>query len=381
MGKFDRYLLQQLLMLFGFFCLLLTLIFWVNRAVTLLDWLMGDGQSVATFFRLSLLSLPGVIVNLLPIAGFIAAVYATNRLSSESELVVVQAAGYSPYRMARPVIIYGLIVTAMVAMLAHVLEPLANREQEVRRVEISRDVTARLLTEGTFVHPVSGVTFYVREITPAGELIDVYLSNSRNADQRQSFTARRALIVEENNEPLLLMFDGAAQVYNLETKALAITRFESFAYGLGDWLQPADTPRWRTRTLTTAQLISRPADVLAQSQATPQEMVTEIHSRNNRAFMGLAASLLGFSALLVGGFSRFGLWRQIFLGVVIMVAIKSLDNSVAAMVERTPAKWPLLYLVNVIGVAASFGLLWLAAHPHLDLGRARRARAARMEAS
>eukprot|EP00163_Fabomonas_tropica_P001450 TRINITY_DN11092_c1_g1_i1.p1 TRINITY_DN11092_c1_g1~~TRINITY_DN11092_c1_g1_i1.p1 ORF type:complete len:100 (+),score=11.16 TRINITY_DN11092_c1_g1_i1:201-500(+) len=99
-------MLQQLLMLFGFFSLVLALVFWVNKAVSLLDWLMGDGQSASVFLQLTLLSLPTILVNLLPIAAFAATVYVTNRLSAESELVVVQAAGYSPYRLARPVVFF-----------------------------------------------------------------------------------------------------------------------------------------------------------------------------------------------------------------------------------------------------------------------------------
>ena len=43
MSRFDRYLLSQLLALFGFFALVLVAVFWVNRAVGLFDQLIGDG--------------------------------------------------------------------------------------------------------------------------------------------------------------------------------------------------------------------------------------------------------------------------------------------------------------------------------------------------
>ena len=365
MGKFDRYMLRQLLMVFGFIALVMTLIFWVNRAVGLLDLVMGDGHGLATFLELSFLSLPSVIVNLLPIAGFGAAVMATNRLSSESELVVVQAAGYSPYRMARPVLVYGLVVTLMVGAIAHVFEPLANREQDIRRSEIRRDVTARLLTEGTFVHPVSGVTFYVREITPAGELRDVYLSNSRDPARRDSFTASRALIIKDDDAPKLLMFDGTAQTLLAEGQRLAVTRFDSFTYGLGEWISSDGTPAARLRTLTTAAILANNHG----NDADRTVQLAEVHSRNNRALMGVLAALLGFSALLVGGFSRFGLWRQIALGIFIMVIIKSVDNSASGLVQRDASYWPLLYAVNLLGLAASLALLWRASRPDLTLAR------------
>jgi lipopolysaccharide export system permease protein len=85
-ARFDRYLLSQLLMLFGFFALVLVSVYWVNRAVSVFDRLIGDGQSALVFLELTLLTLPNVIRLVLPVAAFAAAAYVTNRLSTESEL-------------------------------------------------------------------------------------------------------------------------------------------------------------------------------------------------------------------------------------------------------------------------------------------------------
>ena len=82
-------MLSQLMMLFGFFSLVLVMVYWVNRAVLLFNHLIGDGQSVGIFLELTMLSLPNVIKIMLPLSAFAAAVYVTNRLSSESELVVI----------------------------------------------------------------------------------------------------------------------------------------------------------------------------------------------------------------------------------------------------------------------------------------------------
>ncbi|WP_439105288.1 LptF/LptG family permease, partial [Celeribacter marinus] len=136
MGRFDRYLFQQLLMLFGFFSLVLILVFWVNSAVSLLDKLLGDGQSARAFFYLTLLSLPSVMSRVLAIAGFAAAVFVTNRLSNESELVVVQASGYSPYRLSRSVFVFSIVVTLMIGVLSHALVPMSLREGALRRAEL-----------------------------------------------------------------------------------------------------------------------------------------------------------------------------------------------------------------------------------------------------
>lgn len=365
MGKFDKYMLQQLLMLFGFFSLVLALVFWVNKAVSLLDWLMGDGQSASTFVQLTLLSLPTILVNLLPIAAFAATVYVTNRLSSESELVVVQAAGYSPYRLARPVMIFGAFVAVMVAILAHVLVPMSHQELDLRRAEIAEDVTARLLTEGAFVHPVKGITFYVRNISPADELEDVYLSNSRDSNQRQSFMASRALIVKDDSGPMLLMFDGMSQTYETDTKRLSVTRFDSFAYSLEGLLGETDIrPRTLRSTDSLALLRATPA-LQKELNRTKLQMFAEVTQRMNKAVQGFVICLVGFGALLIGGFSRFGLWRQIVLAILLLVVVKTLDNGFGGAIDDDPRLWPLRYLASLLAILMALVLMWKAAHPRL----------------
>ena len=69
MSRFDRYLLSQLVALFGFFALILVAVYWVNRAVGLFDRLLGDGHSALVFLEFSLLMLPNVIRLVLPIAA------------------------------------------------------------------------------------------------------------------------------------------------------------------------------------------------------------------------------------------------------------------------------------------------------------------------
>ena len=61
MARFDRYILSQLMVLFGFFSLILILVYWVNRAVVLFDRLIADGQSATVFLEFTALSLPGII--------------------------------------------------------------------------------------------------------------------------------------------------------------------------------------------------------------------------------------------------------------------------------------------------------------------------------
>ena len=59
MARFDRYMLSQCLQLFGFFGLVLVLVYWINQAVILFDQLIADGQTALVFLELPALTLRG----------------------------------------------------------------------------------------------------------------------------------------------------------------------------------------------------------------------------------------------------------------------------------------------------------------------------------
>ncbi len=208
MAKFDRYMLSQLLVLFGFFSLVLVAVFWINRAVVLFDRLIGDGQTALVFLEFSALGMPKLISTVLPLSTFAAAVYVTNRLNNESELTVVQAAGSGPFRLARPILVFGIISALMMSILANILVPAAQAQLSERESEITQNVTARLLTEGVFLHPASGVTFYTGSIAPDGVLQDVFMADRRNPEERVLYTSDEAYLVQNGDGTSLIMVDG-----------------------------------------------------------------------------------------------------------------------------------------------------------------------------
>ncbi|NNE87002.1 MAG: LPS export ABC transporter permease LptF [Silicimonas sp.] len=362
-GKFDRYILAQLLTLFGFFALVLVLVYWVNRAVVLFDQLIANGQSAAVFLEFTALTLPNVIRVVLPIAAFAGTVYVVNRLSSESELVVVQATGYSPWRLARPVVVFGVIVFIASSILAHVLVPISLARLTDRTAEISQNMTARLLSEGRFLHPADGVTFYIREISPRGELKNIFLSDARDTDRRITYTAREALLIRGDRAPTLLMLDGMAQAYELGNKRLSVTRFDDFTFDLEGLVDVLTPDRRRPNELPTLALLAASEETQAQTKASRATLVAEGHERFSNALNGLVAPLIGFAALLIGGFSRFGIWRQILGAIGALILVQMITQAGQGAVQSDAARWPMAYVGPLFGLALAFVLLFLAANP------------------
>ncbi len=353
------------MMLFGFFSLVLVMVYWINKAVVLFDQLIADGQSAAVFVEFTALSLPSVIRLALPLAAFAAAVYVTNRMTTDSELVVVQATGYSPFRLARPVLYFGIIVAVLMSVLMHLLVPLSNARLSERQADIAENMTARLLTPGQFIEPVGGVTFYIRDITETGELLDIFVSDTRSAEEQVTYTASRAFLLRQGDETHLVMIDGMAQTLRRDDKRLFTTSFTDLAYDITDLITRRHSTGRRAGELSTWELLRPTPALVAETGQSAARLLSSGHDRFSQAFLGMVAALLGFAALMVGGFSRFGVWRQIVAAIGLIVVVKAVETAGLNMARANETLWFATYLPVLAGALIVWALLFAATRPYL----------------
>ncbi len=363
MRRIDRYLLSQLMSVFGLASLVLVLIYWINRAVVLFDQLIADGQTAWVFLELTALALPSIVRLVLPLAAFAATLYAVARLAGDSELVVAQATGASPWRLARPVLVFGLIVGLLVSILVHVLTPASLSRLNARQNEIAQTATARLLREGEFVSPRSGLTIYLREITPEGELRGLLLSDTRNPEESLTYTASSAYLVRGEAGPQLVMIDGIIQRLDRPAERLLTTSFADLAFDLGPLMPRATQGRRSSRELSTWALLHPTRALALETGKDEGELFAEGHERFAEALLAPVAALLALGALLLGQFNRFGVWRQVILAILLVIVIKGIESGTVQAVRDDHRLWPLTYLPAALGFAGSAVLLWMAARP------------------
>ncbi|MBI6629780.1 LPS export ABC transporter permease LptF [Pontibaca salina] len=363
MSRYDRYVLSQFLLFFGFFALILVAVFWINRAVVLFDRLIGDGQSALVFVEFSALALPNLIRMVLPIAVFAAAVYVTNRLQNDSEITVMQATGSSPWRLARTPLVFGILAALMMSVLTHFLLPAAISQLARREADLARSVSARLLSEGTFLHPAAGVTFYIGRIDADSTLNDVYLSDRRDPEQTVTYTATQAFLVRDGEQANLIMVDGMAQRQDNAHRTLSTTVFSDFSYDISPLFEKSETTGRNIRAIPTLELIPGRTPAADAERYSAGQLTEELHLRISRALVCIAVAMIGFSTLMLGGFSRFGVWRQALLAFVIVILLEVLRGIVSDPVLGNPKLWPLMYLPTIAGLALAALFLQFASRP------------------
>ncbi|MDP0927560.1 LPS export ABC transporter permease LptF [Paracoccus onubensis] len=365
MPRIDRYILSQLLTLFGFFALVLVSVYWINRAVSLFDDLLSDGQTALVVLEFTALTLPIVISVVLPVAAFAASAYGTNRLTGESEMVAMQAAGLSPWRLARPVLVFGIFVGLLVAILVHGLVPMARARLAERETAIAENVTAQFLRPGEFQYPTEGVTLFIREVAKDGRLLDLFIEDARNPDNQTIYSSEEALVVRKDTGPVLVLLQGMSQNMRKQdgNRRLSVVRFSEFSYDIGAMFHARDRRGQDLREYTTWRLLYPDRELLEATGASAGQAIREAHERIAQPFLSPVSAMIGFAALLVGGFSRFGVWRQVFWAILLLIFVQFVSNAAADQVGKNFNLWPLLYMPALIGAAISLMLLWLAAKP------------------
>jgi lipopolysaccharide export system permease protein len=366
--RFDRYILGQLLGLFAFFTLLLVALYWVNRAVAVFEQIIADGQTARVFLELTVLSLPFIIGEVAPVAAFAAAAAVAHRMVGDSEMVVMQAAGFSAFRLARGAMLFAGLVALATTVLVHAIVPQSRVVLAERQAAITADVAARFLRDGAFQFPTPGIAFYIRRITPEGALENIYLADTRDPAQPVTYTARSAILTQTETGPKLLLRDGMVQVLD-DARRLSVTRFADFGYDLGAAISPAGMGLRDAGALSTATLLQPDAAAEAATGMSRAALLYRGQHRMAQPVFAAAAALIGFASLLLGAFSRLGLWRQVLTGAVLLVAVYTVGTTAEGTGARDARLAWLAWLGPLSGIGTAALLLWLAQ-------RTRRVRAA-----
>ena len=150
MTRLNRYILRQCFGIMIFVTAALSAAIWLAQSLRLIDLIVNRGLSVDLFLYLAALILPRFLDIVLPVGVFIAVLFTYNRLTAESELVVMRSAGLSHFALAKPVLILAGIAFLILASLSVYFLPASNRAFKDLQFEIRNRFVSTLIQEGTF---------------------------------------------------------------------------------------------------------------------------------------------------------------------------------------------------------------------------------------
>jgi lipopolysaccharide export system permease protein len=296
MGSIGRYIFKTTFGAFMLVLISLTAIIWVTQALRDIDLVTNQGQTVLAFVAITGLIVPLLVMVIAPIALMVAVVHVLNKLSADSELIVMNAAGMSPWRLFRPFMAVGLVVSLLVLFIGSYLAPEGLRSLNQRIREARADFVSNIIQPGRFTTVDGGLTFHIRERRTDGKLIGIFLDDRRDAKERTSVLAEQGEIVENERGTYLLLEAGSVQRHTAGQRDPNIVLFNSYAFDLSRLAAVTQTVRYGARERYLWELFAPPADdPLYKAQRS--HFHAELHDRLMAPLYPLAFVVIAYAYL------------------------------------------------------------------------------------
>ena len=353
MSRLSTYLLRQLVGPIALFGFLLTSVIWLSQSLRLLDLVINRGQSAPTFVYLTVLTLPGLLVVILPIAFFAGALYGLHKLNADSELVAMSAAGLSRGRMLTPVLGAAVLVMAATYLCSLYLMPLGQRLLKEKEIDIRGDIGAAILNEGEFNTPASGLTVFVREISADGRMRGILVHDDRNVKLPTTYLAESGVLAQTPLGPRLIMIDGTIEQTRGAGAQLSVLKFQNYVFDLDQFAGARHQGDLSTSERYLPELLW-PKFVRDPGPRLRNIYFAEANNRLSSPLYCLAFAFMAFAAVSHGRRARGAYALRLTVVSLGAAVLRILGYSVQGLASREPALCVLFYLVPLAGMAVAF---------------------------
>ncbi|HKY95260.1 MAG TPA: LPS export ABC transporter permease LptF [Kiloniellales bacterium] len=351
MAALTRYILRQSTFAAVFVTLALTFALWLTQSLRMLDYLVNRGLPASQFFELILLLLPKFVAVTLSIGTVIGALFVFNKLTQDSEIVVMRAAGMSSLQLARPVVWLGLGAMVILYALTLYFMPLANRNFKDMQVDARHSYISALIQEGVFNSVGRQVMVYIRGRDEEGALVDLLLHDQRDRTRPVTLTAERGALVRDGEEGGLrvLLLHGTRQEIDRQTGEISMLSFDQYTVDL-DSFASNRRERFRNPDERFLSELIHPTQEELEEEGFREELLAELHQRLTLPLYPLAFTLIGLVALLSGDFSRRSQpWRMVTAAVAIGI-LQGIGLAIDDITSRAGDTWPLMYMAPLLPI-------------------------------
>lgn len=293
MKVLERYILRRTLSIFAAALAWVLVIVWTTQVLNRIDLVTNSGQSVATFFLAGMLTLPSVIPIIMPFAIGIAVAHTLATMNTDSELVVISAAGSPRITIIRPILLIAIVASIAAFAINNTLEPFSRQKLRQILANANADLISSLLQEGTFEEVDDGVFVQISQRLPDGQLGGIIVADTREKDTKLIYHARRGVTVEQDNGSILVMQDGQVQRQSADGD-VSVIRFQTYAFDLSQFTRGGGEPTLFPKDRYLTYLLNPdPNDKYYATK--PQQYHAEVHKRLTEWLYPIVFALIGIA--------------------------------------------------------------------------------------
>ncbi len=356
MGSIDRYIFRTTLASFAVVLVSLTGVIWITQALRGIDLMTSQGQTILTFLGITSLVIPALVLIISPIALMISISHTLNKLATDSEIIVMNAAGFSPVRLFRPFIFATCVVALMVAFIAAYLAPEGLRRIKQWDAEITADVLTNVLQPGRFAQLDQNLTIRIRERQPGGLLKGIFIDDRRDPKERVSIVADHGTVVKNADGSFLILEDGNLQRFEVGKRDPALVAFGRYGFDMSKFSKQGHDVALGIRERYLWELLS-PEDSDPIYRQLPGQFRAELHDRFMSPIYPFAFAALTFAFLGAPRTTRQSRNFSIGGSILAVFGLRMVGFACSVMTVKSPLAALVQYLMLVAAIGLSFWII------------------------
>ena len=170
----SRYLQQEIISSILFIMLALISMFSFFDLIQELDTIGRGTYGMGKALLFVLLSAPGHVYEIVPVAVLIGTLYALAQMGRNSELVVLRTSGMSLARLGMVVLRVGVVFAILTFLVGELVTPLSEKTAQRMRIKATDSVVAQDFRSGLWVK--DGNSFVnIEDVLPDAELLNIHI--------------------------------------------------------------------------------------------------------------------------------------------------------------------------------------------------------------
>jgi lipopolysaccharide export system permease protein len=355
MGSIDKYIFRTTLASFALVLVSLTGVIWITQALRGIDLMTSQGQTIVTFLGITSLVIPALVLIISPIALMIAISHTLNKLATDSEIIVMNAAGFSPFRLFLPFFHATVVVAIMVAFIAAYLAPDGMRRIKQWDAEITADVLANILQPGRFAQLDQNLTIRIRERQPGGVLVGIFVDDRRDPKERVSIVADHGTVLKNEGGSFLILEDGNLERFEVGKRDPALVAFGRYAFDMSKFSNQGRDVTLGIRERYIWELLSPSPDDPVYQQL-PGQFRAELHDRLMSPIYPFAFAVLTFAFLGAPRTTRQSRNFSIGSSILAVFGLRMAGFACSVMAVKSPFAPIIQYLMLAVAIGAG---LWI----------------------
>lgn len=323
-GTINGYVIRNLITALVLISLVLAAIIFMTQSIKFLEIVLRAGAAGSTFWLLTLLALPRFLEIILPLSLAIGTIFIYYRMSSDHELSVLKASGFSPLSLSKPALYVALILMLFLWLMTLWLTPQSMRKVEFMQHALKTEFSNVLFEDGIFNRFGNDITFFIRDRGPEGELRGLMIHDTRDTNPNPvTITAKSGKIgTTDDGKIQITVFEGSRQDYSSDTKILNRLDFERYTIDLPNSVAAKD--RWKEANERTTWELLNPDLTNEDDLDNLSAFRVELQRRLLSPVLCLTFLLAIFPILLLGPQGRQGLVRRVAFASLAILILQAL---------------------------------------------------------